>query len=600
MRIRTASATAIVAALGVALAAPAAAQAAPVAIAPRFASSAAAPAGSWAGLEPAGTDGVARTTAAITGSTAFTLQVHEPAGATGRVLDPALDGTVALAVTPLSAGAAGTTGATAYFDPAAPTSAPNGWPGANDVLTSGFAVEQGIQTWAFSYAFDFSGLAGGVLPAGSRIAVSDVDVCQSATVGGIDERFAATSSATGPWLDYQYRVVVSGSQPTPTPTVTFDADTGGYAITPQCVDRGMTEVLVTTQPVSTLTLELANRQGAGVTRFGLLLPTSAPAPGIQLVKTTDGQDVAAAPGPRLVAGEPVDYGFAVTNSGTTDLASVTVTDDRVDAAAIDCGDGTNVIPLLPVGATVDCAATGTVVVGQHANTATATGLPVDSRGAPVAGAASPSAQDSSWHLGVVDPSASIATSASTGEAQPGETVTFTTTVGNTGVTTLDGAVVEAPVPDGFEVTDAGGGVVTDGGASGSSVRWEVGELAAGETATLTLTGVVRETQPGAVLELRASGSASVGETTVALQPVEACVDDETASCAVVTVAAVAPPSTAPPTTTPSTPPSTPPSVDPGASGTLPATGSDLAPVAWIVAMATLLVGLGVVLRRRTR
>lgn len=591
MRIRTASATAIVAALGLALVAPAAAQAAPEEIAPRFASSAAAPAGSWAGLEPITSDGTSRVDRPITGSTTLELRVHEPAGSTGRVLDPGLEGTVSLDVVQLAPGGPGTTGAVLTAWPSAPgTVEPTGWPGANDVLTSAFSIDQRTQLWAFAYTFDFSGLAGGVLPAGSRIAAADIDVCGTGAGAGIDERFAATSDASGPWLDYQYRILRSSDASSP-PIVTFDAETGAYGVAPSCNDREMIETFVTTQPVSTLTIELANRRGAGITRFGLLLPTAAPAAAIAIVKTTNGEDVEAAPGPSLAIGDDVDYGFAVTNPGATDLAAVTVTDDQLDATAIDCGDGTNVIPSLAAGETTTCAATGIVVEGQHQNTASVTGTPADSRGAAIVGAVAPTAQDSSWHVGVVDPSASIATSASASEAQPGASVTYTTTVEDTGVTTLDGAVVEAAVPDGLEVTDAGGGVITD-----DVVRWEIGELASGETATVTLTGIVRETQPGAVLELRATGSASVGETTVPLLPVEACVDDEAASCAVVTVAAV----TSPPPTTSAPPSTAPPSVGPGASGALPATGSDLAPAAWMLAMATLLVGLGVVLRRRAR
>ena len=85
-----------------------------------------------------------------------------------------------------------------------------------------------------------------------------------------------------------------------------------------------------------------------------------------------------------------------------------------------------------------------------------------------------------------------------------------------------------------------------------------------------------------------------------LAPVEACVDDAEVACASIVVAAA--PTTPPTSPGPSAPPSTTPTTPPGAggaSGTLPATGAYLAPVAWMVAMAMLLVGLGIVLRRRT-
>ncbi|GAA2170694.1 hypothetical protein GCM10009846_01990 [Agrococcus versicolor] len=597
MRVRTASASALVAIVALALVAPAAAQAAPAPIQPRFASSTQAPGGTWAGLEPVSVDGTARTDVEILGSTSFELRVHEPAGTTGRVLDPSLAGSIDLDVTQLAAGGAGTQGALLTAWPTSPGAIePTGWPGANDVLTSAFSVDQRTQRWAFSYDFDFSGLAGGVLPAGSRLAVADVDVCGTGAGVGIDERFVATSDAAGAWLDYQYRVVQSGSTP---PTVTYDTDANAYAVAPQCLDQGMIEVLVTTQAVTSLSLEMANRQGSGITRFGLLLPTAAPAPGVSIETTTNGVDVAAAPGPRLPVGSEVEHGFTVTNTGTTELASVVVTDDLVDAASIDCGDGTNVIPVLAVGEEATCTATSVVVLGEQARTATATGAPVDSRGVAIAGAAAPIAQDSSWLVGVVDPSGSIAPSASVDEVATGESVTFTTVVANAGVTTLDGAVVEAALPEGLEVSDAGGGDVLDG-----AVRWEVGPLASGESATLTLTGVVRETTPGSVLELRAAGEASVGDVVVPLEPVDACVDQEAAACASVVVSAAAPPSTAPPSTAPGTgsPPAPGGTVGGGAAGSsggsLPATGGELLPLSWMAGMALLLLGLGVVLRRR--
>ena len=98
-------------------------------------------------------------------------------------------------------------------------------------------------------------------------------------------------------------------------------------------------------------------------------------PGVSLVKTTQTLDNDDPTGPFVKAGDPVAWTFAVTNTGTTALTNVTVTDDRVAASAIDCGQGPNVIALLLPGATASCTATGVAVVGQYANTGAVSGSP---------------------------------------------------------------------------------------------------------------------------------------------------------------------------------------------------------------------------------
>lgn len=99
-----------------------------------------------------------------------------------------------------------------------------------------------------------------------------------------------------------------------------------------------------------------------------------PAPRIDIEKATNGHDADTPTGPFVVPGSPVTWTYVVTNTGGVDLTDVTVTDDRVDAAAIDCdGTGGNVVagPLAP-GASFTCVATGTAVEGQYANLGTVT------------------------------------------------------------------------------------------------------------------------------------------------------------------------------------------------------------------------------------
>ncbi|MEF3404910.1 DUF7507 domain-containing protein [Agromyces sp. CCNWLW203] len=101
---------------------------------------------------------------------------------------------------------------------------------------------------------------------------------------------------------------------------------------------------------------------------------------IDIEKATNGEDADEAPGPLVAVGGDVDWTYVVTNTGNVPLADVTVTDDKLDASAIDCdGTGGNVIagPLAPA-ASFTCAATGTATAGQYENTGTVTGTdPLD-------------------------------------------------------------------------------------------------------------------------------------------------------------------------------------------------------------------------------
>ncbi len=90
-------------------------------------------------------------------------------------------------------------------------------------------------------------------------------------------------------------------------------------------------------------------------------------PGIDLQKSTNGDDADAAPGPFIPVGAPVDWTYVVTNSGNAPLSGLVVTDDQ--GVAVSCPATT-----LAVGADMTCTATGTSVAGQYANVGTVTGL----------------------------------------------------------------------------------------------------------------------------------------------------------------------------------------------------------------------------------
>jgi uncharacterized repeat protein (TIGR01451 family) len=71
-------------------------------------------------------------------------------------------------------------------------------------------------------------------------------------------------------------------------------------------------------------------------------------PGIDLMKTVNGQDANTAPGVTVTVGDTITLGYKVTNTGNTTLSNVVVTD-------------------LPGGAVVPCAAAANLAVGQMVN-----------------------------------------------------------------------------------------------------------------------------------------------------------------------------------------------------------------------------------------
>lgn len=99
-------------------------------------------------------------------------------------------------------------------------------------------------------------------------------------------------------------------------------------------------------------------------------------PAIDIEKSTNGEDADSPTGPELVVGETVTWTYVVTNTGNTNLFSVTVTDNQIPDEDISCDplndddDGDNVIAVMTPGETVTCVATGVVVEGQYANMAT--------------------------------------------------------------------------------------------------------------------------------------------------------------------------------------------------------------------------------------
>ena len=91
-------------------------------------------------------------------------------------------------------------------------------------------------------------------------------------------------------------------------------------------------------------------------------------PGINIEKSTNGQDADDAPGVTVNVGDPVTWTYLVSNTGNVTLTSVTVTDDKL--GAVSCPTTT-----LAAGATMTCTASGTAEAGQYENTASVVATP---------------------------------------------------------------------------------------------------------------------------------------------------------------------------------------------------------------------------------
>ncbi|MEN8040328.1 MAG: SdrD B-like domain-containing protein [Actinomycetota bacterium] len=159
-------------------------------------------------------------------------------------------------------------------------------------------------------------------------------------------------------------------------------------------------------------------------------------PGIEIAKSTNGEDADTAPGPYVSVGASVNWAYEVTNTGNVDLSAVSVSDDQgltPTFASGDDGDG-----ILNPGETWVFEATGTAGFGQYANIGSATAAP------PVGPDVTD--EDPSHYFGT-DSSIAIDKSPDSAYIQSGSPHTFTITVTNTSNAVLvDVAVADPLVP----------------------------------------------------------------------------------------------------------------------------------------------------------
>ena len=173
------------------------------------------------------------------------------------------------------------------------------------------------------------------------------------------------------------------------------------------------------------------------------------APAVEVVKSSDAE----AP---VSVGEPITYTFSVNNTGNLTLTNVTVTDPLDGLSPIDCeGDGDNIIASFAPGGPVTCTATYTVTqadvdAGSVDNTVTVSGTPVPS------GAVVTATDDLQIATDERAPSASLVKTADVTDPAPGDVVTYSFEVANTGNVTLTDVRVVDPLP-GLSPVDCGAG-----------------------------------------------------------------------------------------------------------------------------------------------
>src|SRR5262249_22687176 len=163
------------------------------------------------------------------------------------------------------------------------------------------------------------------------------------TAAPIDSNFTISEAIQPGYVNDQTQTRCSYITPditTPTPLPNFTVTNGGFS--------------GTVPDDAIATCDLINR----------LVPT----PGVSLVKSTNGADANAAPGPSIPVGSPVTWSYLVTNTGNVPLNSIAVSDDIL--GAITC-PGTSLAP----GETMTCTATGVAVAGQYENNGTVTAAP---------------------------------------------------------------------------------------------------------------------------------------------------------------------------------------------------------------------------------
>jgi large repetitive protein len=188
------------------------------------------------------------------------------------------------------------------------------------------------------------------------------------------------------------------------------------------------------------------------------------APGVSILKLTNGTDNNSPTGPVVAVGSTVTFTYIVTNTGNVPLADVDVTDDQgVIVSGPAAGDDVDGDGLLDVDETWTYTASTLAVADQYVNNGTVVGTPVTETGEPIPGTTTVTDTDIDHHFGADPAVAIVKLTNGTDNNSPtgpvvavGSLVTFTYIVTNTGnvpladvdVTDDKGVIVSGPAPGG--------------------------------------------------------------------------------------------------------------------------------------------------------
>ena len=216
----------------------------------------------------------------------------------------------------------------------------------------------------------------------------------------------------------------------PGSTITCTAPTP-YVLTQTDIDAGRVDNTATTNAVPAL--------GGSVTAQDAETVTFAPRSSLTFDKAS--REVVDVDGNGPDQGDTVTYGFTVTNTGSTSLSNLRVTDTKLGLNAFLCSAG----PLAP-GANVTCTSPaytltqGDVDAGQVVNTASVTATP--STGGSVSGSDREVAPFTPVNaMTLAKTAGSVSDVDGNGRPSPGDTIDYTFTVKNTGSSTLSHVTV---------------------------------------------------------------------------------------------------------------------------------------------------------------
>ena len=269
------------------------------------------------------------------------------------------------------------------------------------------------------------------------------------TVRSLGLTVSTTSSGYGKTGDtiQLSSLVTNDTEGTVTGVVVTDNLLAGAATCPQSsLAAGATETCTGTYVVTQPDVDagsVTDTATAGATSVSEVALTSPPSsvivPGSEAVSALSLADSTTSTG-YGAAGDTISYNDLVTNTGTTTLSGISISDPLISSGAVSCPAGT-----LAPGASVTCSGTYQVTqadvdAGSVTDTATAEATnPMGDSEASAPSSVTVGAADAMSGLALVD------SSPTTSYGAAGDTISYNDLVTNTGTTTLSGISISDPL-----------------------------------------------------------------------------------------------------------------------------------------------------------